>query len=278
MTAPTLAGLAIGDHRLVHDCKPNSRTKPLHVKVESAGYVYTCHRCGESGGSRSGTMMRAELSATMLRIDTAPRTAQHATLSEYGRDLWASCQPIAGTAREYLEARGCVIPPADGDLRYHEHLHHPAGYEGAALVGLVTDAISNVPISLHRTWIKPDGTKANVDPPRLLLKGHRKAGGVIRLWPNETATRGLAIAEGIETALAAAHVFTPVWSTIDAGNMARLPVLAGIDALTIFADHDDAGRRAAGYCGHRWAHADREVWVITPNESKTDINDVVRSA
>lgn len=275
MSEPTITGLAIGDHRLVHDCKPNSRTKPLHVKVDHEGYVYTCHRCGESGGTRAGTTTRANLSVRYGQISEPPRTAQHATLSEYGRDLWASCQPIAGTAREYLEARQCVIPPADGDLRYREHLRHPGDYEGAALVALVTDAVTNEPISLHRTWIQANGTKASADPPRLLLKNHRKGGGVIRLWPDEAITHGLAIAEGIETALCAAHVHQPIWAAIDAGNMASFPVFAGVDALTIFADHDDAGRRAARECAHRWAHAGREVFLITPNTSKADINDVV---
>lgn len=267
MSAPDIAGLAIGDHRLIHDCKPNSRTKPLHVKVDSAGYVYTCHRCGESGGSRTPTTARKAI------VTSTPHT--HTTLSQYGRELWESCQPIAGTAREYLEARGCVIPPADGDLRYREHLRHPAGYEGAALVGLVTAAVTNEPITLHRTWIKPDGTKASVDPPRLLLKGHRKAGGVIRLWPNDAVTQGLGLAEGIETALAAAHAHQPMWAAIDAGNLAQFPLLAGIDTLTIFADHDDAGRRAARECGRRWAHAGREVYAVTPNTPKTDINELI---
>ena len=93
---------------------------------------------------------------------------------------------------------------------------------GPALVGLVTDAITREPISLHRTWIKGNGCKADIEKPRLLLAGHRKSGGVIRLWPDTWVTQGLALAEGIETALAAAHTFTPIWSAIDAGNLADL--------------------------------------------------------
>lgn len=268
MSAPNITGLAIGAHRLEHDCKPNSKAKPLGVTVKADGVVWQCFRCGESGGSRTATAARRAV------VPATPQT--HTTLSQYGRELWDSCQPIAGTAREYLEARQCVIPPADGGLRYHEHLRHPNGYEGAALVALVTDAVTSEPITLHRTWIRPDGSKANVEPPRLLLKDHRKAGGVIRLWP--MVKHGLAIAEGIETALSAAHVFTPTWSVIDAGNLGRFALIPGIDALTIFADHDSAGLRAARDCGRRWVRAGREVWVITPNQPKTDINDIVRSA
>ena len=107
--------------------------------------------------------------------------------------------------------------------------------------------------------MRADGTKADVDPPRLLLGGHRKQGGVIRLWPDEAVTTGLAIAEGIETALSLAHDYKPVWSVIDAGNLAAFPVLPGIETLIIGADHDEAGLKAAAACADRWAAAGVEV-------------------
>ena len=50
---------------------------------------------------------------------------------------------------------------------------------------------------------------AGVSPPRMLLGKHRKAGGVIRLWPDDSVTSGLAVAEEIETALTVATVFKP---------------------------------------------------------------------
>lgn len=49
--------------------------------------------------------------------------------------------------------------------------HHLGGYIGPALVALVTDAITATAISLHRAWIKEEGTKADIDPPRLLVGG-----------------------------------------------------------------------------------------------------------
>lgn len=100
-------------------------------------------------------------------------------------------------------------------------------------------------------------------------------GGVIRVWPNEAVTRGLGIGEGIETALAAAHAFTPVWSVIDAGHMSKFPVLDGIESLVIFADHDDAGIKAARTCAQRWADAGRDVRIVLPEQAGTDIADMV---
>ncbi len=205
--------------------------------------------------------------------------SQHATLSEFGRALWEACRPLAGDALAYLQARGCVLPPADGDLRWHPALKHPpTGTVGPALVALVTDVLTREPISLHRTWINAGGVKAQVKPPRMLLRAHRKAGGVIRLWPDEAVTTGLAIAEGIETSLSLAHGFTPVWACIDAGNMTEFPVLAGIETLLIGADNDPAGSRAADACARRWTLAGRGVHVVMPDTRNTDLNDVLRAA
>lgn len=175
---------------------------------------------------------------------------------------WQALGPVRDTGRAYLEARQCALPPTGGGLRFDPAARHPGRYNGPCLVALVTDAEAGTPISLHRTWIAADGTKADVEPPRLLLGGHRKAGGVIRLWPDEALTQGLAIAEGIETALSLARVFQPVWAMIDAGNLAKLPPLPGVDALTIAVDEDPAGNHAANACAERWAMSDREVTLV----------------
>ncbi|MCZ8165770.1 PriCT-2 domain-containing protein [Silanimonas sp.] len=185
--------------------------------------------------------------------------------------------PVSGAALTYLQARLCVVPPADGDLRCHHALRHwPTGHIGPALVALVTDAATREPISMHFTWVCPDGSKANIDRPRLLLGGHRKAGGVIRLWADDAVTTSLGIAEGVETALSLAHAHMPVWACIDAGNLAAFPVLHGIESLLIAADHDPAGLRAADSCAQRWARAGREVRIVRAPAAGQDMNDVAR--
>lgn len=199
---------------------------------------------------------------------------QRSTLSDFGHEIWHQCAEIDGDAALYLKARRCRLPPRDSDLRWHPNLRHPSGYIGPALIGLVTDALTNAAISLHRTWVRPDGTKPDIQPARMLLKGHRKAGGVIRLWPNEGVTSGLSIAEGIETCLVAAHGVEPIWSVIDAGNMAAFRILLGIDSLTIFADNDEAGRKAANACAQRWASV-AAVMIVCPDEPGFDIADAV---
>ncbi|WJF91157.1 toprim domain-containing protein [Paraburkholderia bonniea] len=203
-------------------------------------------------------------------------TTKRETLSDYGGALWKDCKSLSGTALAYLNARHCRIPPADGDLRYHASLKHPSGYVGPALVALVTDVVTGEPMSLHRTWIRPDGRKADIDSPRLLLSGHRKQGGVIRLWPDEAVTVGLGIAEGIESALSLAWAYVPVWACIDAGNLKMFPCLLGIDALVIGADNDPAGIDAAYACAQRWAADGAEVYMT--RQAENDLNDMLAEA
>lgn len=202
---------------------------------------------------------------------------RHPRLCGWGWGIWRASTGLPGTiGAQYLAARCCALPPADGHLRFHPQLEHPSGYAGPALVALVTDAVTSEPLSLHRTWIKADGTKAEVEPARLVLPGHRKQGGVIRLWPDDTVTYGLGIAEGIESALSLATALRPVWSCMDAGNMSKFPVLGGIELLTIAADNDAAGINAAEACAMRWTEVDRDVRVVIPPAEGTDLNDVAR--
>lgn len=97
--------------------------------------------------------------------------------SAYAEDMWRSCTRLSGIALEYLHARGCAIPHKDGDLRWHPSLENKrCRWTGPALVARVTDALSK---DLHRTWIAATG-KVKIKVSKLPLKGHVKAGGVIR--------------------------------------------------------------------------------------------------
>ena len=274
-----LQHLALGHHRMpCPECAKTTHRKKdtaLSVDVTPSGWVCLCHRCGYANGSGAGAR-----SGSRARPVRAEHQGQHLTLAAHWSDIWRGLWSISPgtTAHSYLAARGCALPPADGDLRSTESLPHPCGSTGPALVALVTDAVTREPMTLHRTWITADGTKADVDPPRMLLGRHRKQGGVIRLWPDEAVTTRLAIAEGIETALTVAEVFTPVWSAIDAGNLAAFPVLAGIESLLIVADHDDAGLRAAEQCAERWYRAGCKVRIAKSPIPGEDLNDYARRA
>ena len=213
--------------------------------------------------------------------DNAPPCARYEALSGVGRGLWAACRTIRPEtpAGRYLADRGCALPHRGGHLRWHSEIKHPSGYLGPALVALVTDIRDPERLlTLHRTWIGTDGRKADVETPRLLLAGHPKAGGVIRLWPDDWVTAGLGVAEGIETTLTLARGFTPAWSVIDAANLAAFPVLPGIEALTVAVDHDTAGLKGFKMVAERWHAAGREVRKVLVPSPGADLNDWAREA
>ncbi len=265
--------LTIGQHRITcPSCGRNPKDKSASLKIDLNGFgIMHCFRCGHKELRKPNGTSTFQQSTDKPKC--RPQVERHTTLSEWGHMIWNQCQPISGMAQAYLNHRNCVTPPKDGHLRWHADLKHtPSGYRGAALVGLVTDALTREPLSLHRTWITSTG-KADVTPPRLLLANHSLANGVVRLWPDEYVTHGLAIAEGIETALSLAHGFEPVWAAIDANHLAKFPVVRSVEALLIARDNDPAGIKAAKQCAARWVTAGREVRIT--NQDKNDINDMV---
>ena len=167
--------------------------------------------------------------------------------------IWESSGPIAGTVAEtYLASRGLAYGgPA---LRFRA--------VGRILVAKMTDPLSGEPCGVHRTFLDPAGKKIN-----RLMYGRA---GVVRLFAAGTE---LAIAEGIETALATDH--PSVWSCLTAGGIERFPVLPDIESLTIYADNDanGTGQRAAVACAERWHEAGRVVVIRMPADVGADYAD-----
>jgi putative DNA primase/helicase len=273
---------------------------PLTVRLDGTGATFYCFRCGWKGGlwpcldcggfspsrvcdpcqrgrdGRAADARPQRQPAPPPKIKRPPPEPRPPGDLQAALRLYGSCRPIEADtpAARYLIARGCALP--ENDVRWHPHLRHPCGHVGPALVALVTDAVTCAPLTVHRTWIRADGSKAAVKPCRLLWPGLPKRGGVIRLVEDAEVTLGLAIAEGLETALTTMRAFRHCWSCIDAGNLGAFPVLAGIDALTIVEDRDPAGQAAARTCADRWLAAGGEVWIWRAPAEGQDFNDIAR--
>jgi len=261
-----------GNHRITCPAcgrKPSDRT--LGVKIEDGGAgVAHCFRCNFV------ETHRPDVGSTYRRgkaISKPVQPSKYETLSEYGQELYDASKPLCSVALDYLKYRRCAIPPEDGDLRYLPAHRHPSGYVGPAIVALITDAHSQKPLSLHRTWITSTG-KASVEPARLLLKDHPIPNGVIRLWPDDHVNALLGVAEGIETALSLAWAPMPTWATIDAGHLGKFLVLNGTGTLVIAQDNDVAGIAAATACAARWRAAGRDVLVT--RQAENDLNDTLQ--
>jgi ribosomal protein L37AE/L43A len=275
-----IAGYAVGSHRLpCPSCAKSGKDEAFGLTVRSDGSkVWSCFRCKLKGASpghhdrSTPVVQQRPFHQKKGMSPPADRDRLNVAL-----DIWDVAKTITSgcDANSYLTARGCSIPPQDGHLRWLERHRHPSGWTGPCLVTLATDARTGEPRTIQCTWIDPakPGQKAPIDKPRRLFRGLPKAGAVVRLFPDEDVLEGLAIGEGIETCLAAAHGFTPIWSTLDAGNMAGFPVLSGIQSLTIVADHDAAGLQASEQCARQWHAAGREVrrWCSpVPGEDAAD--------
>ena len=163
--------------------------------------------------------------------------------------------PLKGTLGEryFIEQRKLAIDaiPLDHALRWNSH--------AGAVIALMTDAETGETIGVHRTFLDSAGAKRE----RKML-GRQ---GVVRLSPEDAVSTGLGIAEGIEDALAVLlSGWSPVWAATSAGAIARLPVLAGIETLTVFADADEPGLVAARACCDSWRRAGREAMITPPSE------------
>jgi len=176
---------------------------------------------------------------------------------------WVTAVPIRGTlAERYLASRGLSY---DGDaLRFRAN--------DRSMVALMTDAVTAEPCGVHCTYLEREGRKIG----RKMFG--RARGAVVRLSADADVHYGLAIAEGIETALASP--FRPVWACLSAGTLAAFSVLNVIEALTIFADNDASGTGilAAQACAERWHAAGREAIIHIPTETGVDFATFVEAA
>jgi hypothetical protein len=97
----------------------------------------------------------------------------------------------------------------------------------------------------------------------------RAAGSVVKLTPDEDVVAGLGLSEGIEDGIAIINLgWRPIWACMSAVGMQRFPILPGIEALTLFADADPVGLKAAASCASRWCRVGSTAAVVDPQKWK----------
>jgi putative DNA primase/helicase len=191
--------------------------------------------------------------------------------------LWDSAQDPGSIIERYLSGRGLQLPDdvAGRVVRFHPRCPWRDGGGAVGRRTAMLTAFRSIAddrlVAVHRTLLADDGSK--IDRRMLGPVG----GAAIKIDRDEDVEHGLAVGEGFETGLAGRVLgFRPVWALGSAGAIAAMPVLSGIDALTILAETDDSGAnaRAVQACGKRWFDAGREVILVTPNIIG-DLNDTV---
>lgn len=164
-----------------------------------------------------------------------------------------------------------MLPPTmPSCLRFAERCPAPDGIHRPALLALVRDA-NGEPITIHRTFLGASG-KADMENPRALMPGPLPNGSAIQLFALSGDTLG--IAEGVETALAAADRFgIPVWSAINAALLAKWTPPPQVGEVWVFGDNDAkfGGQAAAFSLAHKLvARLRLRVQVHVPVETGRD--------
>ena len=203
------------------------------------------------------------------------KTTGESRPSDFSLQLWSEAFSARGTlAEKYLTSRQLALPDRHEEvLRFHPSCPFGKGIRHPCLIALYRGIRTNEPKAIHRTALTANGEKIE----RKALGS--KAGCAIKLTADEDITKGLSVAEGVETALAAMALnFRPMWALGDAGEIAKFPLLPGIETLTIIVDNDAnrTGQDSALECSLRWTSMGREVFRVVPTTVGTDMADIIR--
>ena len=232
--------------------------------------------CGAASARPAISRLPSQHSTSATEVGDLHRRVERA------RRIFDSARDIGGTLAEaYLRNTRKLCLPADlpddvlrfaPEICWREH-------RAPALVALLRDIVTDRPCGIRFTLLTKDAQKLRAP----VMLGRAKLAAV-KLTPDCDVTTGLGVAEGVETALRVmATGFRPVWALGSSGSIRSFPPLKGIEALTIFADHDppDAKGRSGGIdaaqaCAARWSAAGREVIIRTPTKPGDDWDDALR--
>jgi hypothetical protein len=117
----------------------------------------------------------------------------------WARSLWRATVPAKGTpAERYLVETRRLELPDSATIRFHPRLKFSRiGAFLPAMVCAMVDIRTDEFTGIHRTFLTADAKKAGV------LTLGRKLGSAIKIDADDIVHEGLAVAEGIESAIAA---------------------------------------------------------------------------
>jgi DNA primase len=191
----------------------------------------------------------------------------------HARRLWDRGRDPRGTLVEkYLRGRGLHLLSAPA-LRFARYCwNRETNRELPAMLARV-DGPDGAFVAVHRTWLRPDGHKADLVEPKMSLAPTRR--GAVRL---AAAGLEMAVGEGLETCLAFQQVTeTATWCGLSGGGLRAivLPPLPLAATVHVLVDLDEAGERAAQIAADRFFREGRLVELERPIAGK-DCNDALR--
>jgi putative DNA primase/helicase len=195
------------------------------------------------------------------------------------RRTWGAGEPVClgNPAGAYLFRRTGLTTVNAKVLRYNPRCACKEGSETTfrpALLALVSD-VDGVPVNILRTYLREDGTKADLADAKRTMEGFLPPGCAVRLDP---AAAEMGVSTGLETSLSARRLFgLPVWATLNDGRMQVWKPPAGVRKVWIFGDADRSytGQAASYALAKRLVVEKYEVEVRMPEAMGTDFNDVL---
>jgi len=217
----------------------------------------------------------------VLRIARPDRQKPRPDMSSrFIRDLWDGSFEITrdDPAGRYLTSRRVFPASNPVAIRYHPNVSYfdckrRIGAFPAMLARFENDGDFNLQV----TYLTDDGRKRDDVPvARKNMQGAMPKGGAVKLFGwRET----LGIAEGVETAIAAAKMAqVPFWACLSANALCKVEVPDGVRNVIIAVDNDESftGAKYAYALANRLKVLDGlNVTVKMPPDAGSDWNDVL---
>lgn len=236
-----------------------------------------------------GKSMPASTLSKITQVEHQRAATSQAQISRAAQKVWNDSLALDETDSrqsplfDYFRNRGIhvdakVLNELDS-IRFHPKLSYFDQPSGRVLgyfpaIVLAIRRHDGRMVNLHRIYLDGEGNKAPVPQPKkmtALVEGQTVTGAAIQLMPVKSNV--LAVAEGVETALAVATATgLPVWSCVSSTLLENFVPPKSVDCVLIYADKDrsKAGEKAALKLKHRLMANGLNVRIYVPEGEISD--------
>lgn len=256
----------------------NDKTASLSIRVSGGKLLWNCF--AGCDGRRLGRELRRIAGGALPSMPIDIPEEPNERKAEAIRRVWRQSKAVetSDPVHLYLTAtRRLPLSAMPADLRYHPSLSLRTGELGKIDLGkhpAMVAAIRNLAgdlVQVHRTYLTNEGRKLSTAHPDLIADWDSRKlmpspytgcwkGGAIRLG-NPTDT--VVLAEGIETAIAAAHLSGfPAWACVTAGGLEVVELPESVRSVYIAVDNDPTGKNKSSVLAARLLKTGRKVFIV----------------
>ena len=263
-----------GKHSGCPICGPGNNSHRFRMDDKDGSGSFICTQCGAGDGILLiQKVIGLNFQQAIKKIESvigdcsaqSQQTKPSYDIKKLLNRLWTSSTELTGSdpVSKYLHSRKLVLKPQN--IRFcAECYESDSKTKMPAMIAKLVNK-NGQPIALHRTYLSGN-KKVDIKSPKKLTPGTEPlAGCAIRLFPPKDNT--IAIAEGVETALACMHLFEiPTWAATGTSLLEAFEPPEGIRKIIVYGDSDAnfAGQKAAFTLANRLYLRDYLVEVNIP--------------